>query len=828
MIMSFSTRASQRDSSPSFYTSLLALVVVQAWAGIVVAQDSERSRYALEEVMVTARKAPEGLQSAPIAISAFSSQEMENRGAQSVADIASAAPNVTLELGGATSGISAAPVTFIRGIGQADFVINTDPAVGIYVDGVYMGRSIGSVLDLLDLERVEVLRGPQGTLFGRNTIGGAFSLVSKDPDASAGFYGDLNASFGENGYRMYQGKANIPVSDNAAARVAGFIRKRDGFVDAVQYDDFQLGEEDVWGVRGTFKVDFSDTFSMTVGADYSDRTDSPAPMTPLDLGDYGVVDENGNAIDGASTLPIGFRFNTAQGIPEAWLATDSGPVSGQFVNNDGSIQAGRSVICVGEALNTNRQCYGDAWIESDPYKVNSVWTDNAGNKIEPDQELEVKGAFARFAWELDFGTLTSITSYREFDSTFYNDNDTTPYIIFQNNNDSFSQDQSSQEFQLVGSVLDDRLDYVLGAFYFEESGLQSLAALFPNIPNCMRSAVRPYCFVTDRFIDNTSMAAYSQLSYHLTDALTLTGGLRYSDSEKEFRVAQTSTTAAGPVVISGDGKLAVDDVDYMLNISWDFFEDAMLYATYSTGFRDGGFPGRFPAGIPDQVESFAPETVTAYELGLKSSWLDNSLRLNAAFFRTEYDDIQVDASSPELAGAPTVFNLASATLEGVELEAVWLITESLRFDASVGYLDTSIDSVVGGGLTTGTPNSTRTITTDNTLPYTPEWQMNLGVNYSYFSANGSEIRTRLDYQWVDEQYFEVANSPGSLAESFQRISANASYIPANSNWELTLGVRNLTDEEYSTAGQFTPINASATVNLSRPRETYATVKYRFD
>lgn len=796
-----------------------------------------QSRYTIEEVMVSARRVEEGLQEAPIAISAFSSNEMENRGVIDVTDIAAASPNVTLEAGGATSGFAAAPVTFIRGIGQADFVINTDPAVGLYVDGVYMGRSMGSVMDLLDLERVEVLRGPQGTLFGKNTIGGALNLVSKAPSVEDGLTGKLEGTFGERSLSMLRGNINVPLGDNTAARLSAFKRERDGYQNAAYYDGFKLGEEDVWGARGALQIDFSDNLTLTTGFDYSDRNDSPAPMLATDLGDAGVVDANGNPANGTPTNPIGARFN---GVPlgpppgrEAWLATPDGPVSNVFLNPDGTTIASRTVDCTSDpALNSSSQCYGDFWL-NDASSNNSIWTDASGNMIEPEQQLEVWGAYANLTWSGDWGEFKSITSYREFDSEFYNDNDFSPYIIFHNMSLSFSQEQFSQEFQLTGSV-GDKLDYLVGLYYFEEEGLQQLGASFPNIPPCAASVDRPTCFETFRDIENTTDAAFSQLTFHATDSIDFTLGLRYTDSEKIADTSQFTDRfepgdAAG--VTAGIGTVEAQEVDYLLNVAWQASDDAMIYASASTGFRDGGFPSRFPGGIPDDISTvqFDPEFVDAYELGIKSSFLDNALQLNAAIFFTDYQDIQVDAASsnPEIGNSPTVNNLAAASLQGIEVEAVWVANDSLRFDLALGYLDSQIDEVEGGSATAGAGNTQVEITTSNELPYNPELQLNLGINYSYYFGDGAEVRTRFDYQYMDEMFFTVENRPVQFLESFDRINVNASYIPGGSPWEFVVGVRNLTDEEYSTAGQINLTAASASRNIARPREAYVTVKYSF-
>ena len=246
---------------------------------------SSTSRYALEEIVVTARRTEEGLQDAPLAVTALSGADLENRSAVDVIDFADVAPNVNFKSGGNISGFGAAPVVTIRGVGQSDFVINTDPAVGIYTDGVYLGRSIGSVLDLVDVERVEALRGPQGTLFGRNSIGGAINVIAKKPDPSAGLDGYASASGGENGYVLLRGSLNIPLSETSAFRGSVVHRERDGYIEALQYDDVDLGEENVTAFRGALRWEPTDTFTLDIDGDFSSRNDSGAPNIPVLFGD---------------------------------------------------------------------------------------------------------------------------------------------------------------------------------------------------------------------------------------------------------------------------------------------------------------------------------------------------------------------------------------------------------------------------------------------------------------------------------------------------------------------------------------------------------------
>ena len=255
----------------------------------------------------------EGLQNAPLAVSALTAQEMENRGAVDVTDIAAAAPNVHFESGGATSGMSSTPTVFIRGIGQSDFNINNDPAVGVYIDGIYMGRMLGSMADLLDLERSEVLRGPQGTLFGRNSIGGAINLISKKPDPT-GTSGNLSLSLGERDLVFAKGAVNLPLSDTAAVRASGFYRERDGYVDAVQYDDFELGGEEVWGARLALRLEPTDTFFADFAVEISERNDPPAAIVPVALRviNPGSGDVRRRALIHGQLLSLQYRFECSE------------------------------------------------------------------------------------------------------------------------------------------------------------------------------------------------------------------------------------------------------------------------------------------------------------------------------------------------------------------------------------------------------------------------------------------------------------------------------------------------------------------------------------
>lgn len=771
-----------------------------------LAQNNDDFAPSLEEIIVTARKKPESLQDAPVAVTALSGADLEVRGAVNISDATAGMPNVIFESAGTNSGLSAAPTVFIRGIGQADFVINTDPGVGTYVDGVYMGRSIGSLADLLDLEQVEVLRGPQGTLFGRNTIGGAVNLVSVAPTPDS-LSGKVGFAGGSRTFLNGTASLNIPVGDKAAVRIAGFGRHRDGFVDAIQYDDFKLGEENVYGGRIAVRFLATDNFTIDVAGDYSVRRDSPAPIVARLIGNASV---GGDAID-ASGIPVASRFNV--GVPSP------PPIPAGFG------RAAGAVCNTAQARNSSPDCFGNFYVSSDDFESNAVYTDVNGMPIEAEQALDVFGISGTLTWETVIGTLKSITAYRGFDSEFFNDVDFTPFVLFHNLNLPFNQDQFSQEFQLSGTNLfDGRLDYVVGLYHFEEDGIQTISLLSPLSPPAAAQTTLPLFQETDREIDNKSQAIYGQATFNVTEQLHITGGIRYTNETKDIFFEQRRSV--GATLTNAEGSIEIDDVSFMANIAYDVTDDILAYATFSEGFRSGGFASRFPTGLVSPLPSFEPEFVTSYEIGFKSSLFNNRLRANFAAFLTDYKDLQVTAGSPELGGSILTQNLADAKLQGIELEIDFAATENLTIDFSIGLLDDEIEEVIGGSLTAGATNQLFTITTDNELPYTPGVTTSLGFTH-FLPVSFGDFRTRFDWFYVSSQQLSLENHPLTEQDGYSRVNLNIAFTPNNSDFTFTVGARNLTNSVFSTAAAINTTAATVGANVSRPREVFGQITYRF-
>ncbi|MBL8771551.1 MAG: TonB-dependent receptor [Phenylobacterium sp.] len=785
---------SRTSRSPYRLTFALAMALsggVAAVPAVSRAQAADtRDALAIEEVVVTARKREENLQETPIAITAVGGEQLQARGAVDLTAIETLAPNVHFSANQPTSGLSGATAVFIRGIGQRDFTINIDPAVGVYFDGVYVGRSIGALMDLVEIERVEVLRGPQNTLFGRNTIGGAISVVTKSPAEQFG--GSIRVSGGEDTYAEVAGSVNVPLSETVRASLSAFYRHQDGFVKALQYNDVKLGEDDVRGARAKLVFDFSPSVSLELAGDIARTSNTPGPVVPVVLN---------------TLLPVG--------------TVGTGPFN-TFFNN--SLTLSGDAACrttAGHA--TNSRCFGSVWLPASRYASNAVFTDRNGRKVDPDNQLDTNGISATLTADTPLGQFKSISAYRDFDAVTFNDLDFTPYLLFANNHPEFSQHQYSQEFQLVGSTANGKVDYVLGLYYFEEKGLERI---FNQIVTAFNATTNPGSLAQDIFrnIDNSSKAAYAQVTYHLTDALSITGGARYTEGRKTFRIKNILPSGAtdGPY----RGVKEVERLTPTITVGWKATPDSYLYATYSEGFRDGGFAARFLGVLPANLPSYDPEFVEAYEVGSKNVLFDGRLRLNAAVFHTKYKDLQVDATVPpalQISQQSTILNLAQARMQGVEVEFDGRLTEWLRVDGAVGYLDADIQSVLGGRVASGAFG----VTTATDLPYTPKWTANLGVTATTRVAEMGKLAARFDLSYSDTQTSAIDGNYETKLRSRSHLNASLRYTPDGGRWEAGLYVRNLTNDHYFV--QKTNIQAlnSAFGALGRPRTIFASVTYRF-
>ena len=742
----------------SLVVALVAAAALLPFTGSVRAADEEPAARTLEEIVVTARRREESLQDVPTSVAVISSEEILARGEANFDVIGQIVPNVHFESAGGTSGVES-PVVFVRGMGQADFIIVEDPAVGLYLDGVFMGRMVGQASDLVDVERIEVLRGPQGTLFGRNTIGGAINIVSKKPDDEFG--ASIKLAAGEDGHIEARGTVNVPLNGDWGARLSAFGREMDGYVDALQYDGYELGSEDIWGTRLMVSGTVGEQLSVDFSFDYAKDTSTPGAIVPLN--GIGVWDGQQKA---------------GPGQPGAF---------GNFWNVFYSGDPGSCLTPAGQAGNPS--CYGPVW-NAGQYETNSVFTDLQGNAIEADQDIKVWGANLTLGMEFEAAALKSITSYREFDIFLFNDLDFSPHIVFANTHPEYSQEQFSQELQLTGAGIDNRLNYVVGAYYFKEDGVEDIFNQIAHVPAISGGPPANFFQNLARHIDNESWALYGQLTFDITEALHLTVGTRYTESEKDFVMITERVTAT----TVQPGLLKTKEHTPMASLSYDVGERSMVYFTYSEGYRDGGFPARFTGVVPIPLPNYEPEFVENYEVGYKTTLLDGRLRANVAAFLMEYTDMQISATSllPNVGDNTTKFNLGDATYKGFEIELTALVTDNFTLGVNVGHLDDEIDSLVGGGLI----SSGILITEDHDLPFSPSWTLAITAAYDFALPNGAVLTLRGDYSTKDDFYTRTENTLEAFTDDYEMLNASLTYRSPDQKWSLGVRARNLTDEFY--------------------------------
>lgn len=730
---------------------------------LIAAQEDE-GFVTIEEIYVTARKRSEGLQDTPISISAFSSDSIEARNITNVSQIGDITPNLTINTSASFSGSPSSAAIFLRGIGQVDFTLNTDPGVGLYVDGVYISRSIGGLIDLVDVERIEVLRGPQGTLFGRNTIGGAISVTSKAPTDE--FSSRVKATLGSDSRADLLAEINAPVSDKLLTRFSILSRNRDGYVDRLQGGD-ALGDDNSISARGTVVFLPTDDLSIQLALDYTREREESAPFVLEEL-------NSGAAFPGFHNAVIAPSLDPATAMGACFDPT--------FVN----------AACFNEA----------SVLTNDPYKTNGT--------EESVSDVDVFGSSLTLEKTWDNITLKSITAYREVESFSQRDGDHSPVRV-NATSDEFDYEQTSQELQLLGASLDDKLNWIIGAYYLTEEG--------DNI-NIVRFA--PITLFSGGNVENESYAFFAQGTYDFTDQLSLTLGTRYTDDSREFTPNQFVIDAPGfpnvppvgtPLLPSVTGTTGTDEITSMVNLSYDWTDSIMTYVTFSEGFKSGGFTQRvFPplAAIP----SFDPEYVEQYELGWKTAWMEQRVQINGALFFTDYTDLQVNVQQGI---APTTQNAAEAEIQGGELEVIVIPADGFLLNASAGYTDADYQqldaSVIG-------------VTTSSSLPGASEWTGSVSLAYTHDFQSGSSLTTRFDWAYRSEFYFDATNEVGQ--DDYDSLNVSLNWESSNGEWRASLFGTNLTDEEYRVAGaSILDPGGFKEVIYARPAEWGLSIEKRF-
>jgi iron complex outermembrane recepter protein len=860
-------------------TSLVAGCIASVLAGSALAQE-------LEEVTVTATRQAQNIQDVPIAVTAVTAAQLESKGINDVAKLSNIAPNVTLDAGTPFSGSDTVLAAYIRGIGQNDFAFNQDPGVGVYLDGVYLARSVGSNTQMLDVERVEILKGPQGTLFGRNTIGGAISIVTREPGNEFMMKGAVTG--GSFNRIDVQATADIPFSDTFRTAWSVSTAKRDGYQRRIPFTNFtnlgpvgsfayipdcgpvgatcnvasessksfpasgyethgHEGSIDQWSMRAKAVFEPNETFKATLTADYQNVDQSASPNTALAINPFqaGGFPFYSLCIAG-QTLGI-FSPGGAQGQvcgPRGGLTPTPAPYQVNpalwNVNNDGN-------------PNNNLLPWDSRFQTNDIDKTYAT-----GNSF---SKLENWGVAATLEFGLPSNMrLKSITAYRDLHWLTGMDLDGSPLPILE---PSFQmpQHEVSQELQLTGATLDDKLNYTVGAYYFKEGGHLHDYVIFPDGLLMIDGP---------NDLDTKARALFVHLRYRITDQFGITLGGRYTKEKKHFEGHQHDDNgftykisgcypfddAAGnhipglPAPVAaltcqqllgfpsaaepyrfyppGVQTLEFSNTSPTVGGEYHISDDMMLYASFSKGYKTGSWTTRLSAPHPvfDPSLDFDPEFAKAYEVGLKSELLDRRLRLNLAAFHTDYSGIQLNSQQGI---SPTLVNAGDARIYGFEAEAEALLGGGFQLNTAFGYANakyTQLNNVLDNGAQL-TLNSCPLRTSDPNdacdLPKTPKYKFYIGPQYSHALPVGT-LTLNADYTYTSKLFNDLGNEELLKRDATDVVNASITYAAPDDKWSVSIGGTNLTDERYIVSGQNQGGVAVIDAVYSRPREWFATFR----
>jgi len=685
----------------------LKAAVVPAFGMSLIAADIA-SAQVLEEIVVTARKRVENLQQVPIAVSVVSAKDIEEAGLVRLQDVTQLVPNMTY-LEANTNKFT--NIT-LRGISSGGGLGN-DPAVGVYVDEIYVGRDSGFNGDLLDIERVEVLKGPQGTLFGRNTTVGAINITTRRPTEE--LEGKVLVDIGDYDYTRYGALISGPLTDNLAGKISFVDVERDGYLDNSFGGTVNTVDYTAW--RGQLLWQTNDRLEF------------------LFTGSYRESDGDGN------------NYVTRQ---------------------------------QGEPLDSS-------------YDVSI-----------PDpgfEDVEDTMFSLHVTLDTDNYTFTSVTGYQEIEENYFNDLDWSPLDDL-SGNDGRDMESWSQEFRIENAG-DATLNWVIGAYYYHQefdvftqslSGSDTIYAFF-GLNDFIGSGIPPseinpglpdgIDINATSSIETDSIALFANANYDFNEQWSITAGIRYSEDDKDLDYEQKADPLAGaagffPFTLEDDQ----DDGEWTpsFSVNWQPTDDLLAYAKYSVGYKAGGFNNSISSAA--SLVSFDAETLDAYEIGLKSTWLEDTLRVNVAVFQMEYDDKQESRFISGVGFQQT--NAGSATSDGFEMDFEWLPADDWSIYGSLGYADAQYDEYV---LDEGLDYN------GNKLTRAPEWNASLGVQTQWDFTDYLRGQFRVDYSYQDDFFLQPNNDKFFVADSQSIVNARVSMGAADAQWQVAIWGRNLTDED---------------------------------
>lgn len=695
--------------SISLHPLAVAVVLASGAAPAWAADASEPGATSLKTVTVTATRREQSLQDVPVAVSVVDGEQLERDNRNGVASIVQQVPTLNFRSGASNKDTS----LFIRGVGTISTSPGVEPTVATVVDGVVFGRPGQSTLDLLDLERIEVLRGPQGTLFGKNASAGVLNIVTRDAPEETRGYVDYSHFGGGNENRLRFGIGGR-LTDTLKGSLSTLWGSYDGNIENVA-NGHDVNGYDRKGVRGKLQFEPNEAFTFTL------------------IGDY---------LEGEDTIPSGIITSTSAPALSAGL----------------------------------RPSDHNSKINSD-YKTH-VEDTNTGLSGQAD-------------WSLGDFTLTSITAWRGWDNTQWQDGDRSAQLPTTASHDKgdVRYDQYSQELRLA-SPKGEFLEYVVGAFYMH--GRSDEVYRRESINAGVASNGR-----ADYSVTNDSYALFGENTFHFTDNLRGILGLRWThdDVEYDHRRASTSATAVTGIQPATRSSGSVDEDGWTGRVGgqYDFTDNLTGYATYSRGYKGPAYNVFFNMQ-PRDTEALKPETSDSYELGLKSTAWNNRLVANLAVFHTDYDNYQANFFDTVANQVVTrLINAGSVKTQGVELDYSLQATRQLKLSGAVAYTKARVDSFQCP------PGAAATCDIDGSpLPFTPDWKSYVRADYSIPLDNGLDVELSSDYSWQDKVQYSLDQNPGTTQSAYGIWNASVALANYNDGWRVALLAKNLTDKSYST------------------------------
>jgi len=774
----------------------------------------------LEEIVVTARFREESIQTTPIAISAFTGDDLEVRSMDNVEDIGLSIPNAYFRENVGNYGPTG--TVGLRGVSQYDFSYAFEPAVGIYIDDVYHGTLTGSFMDLVDLERLEVLRGPQGTLFGKNSLGGAIRLVSRKPEGDNS--GRVEATYGSRDRLDLKGVADFSlVEDHVFARIVGVSKTQDGYA---HYLDFacQMQANGTPELAGNMVpvVDFKGKGNCNLGSLGGRQSDAGRVML---------------RIVGNDSLDINLTGDYTKSKDEPGPMTLLTPHGGLF---DSGYSAGVIMPAFGVSYTDD-----DRFVTGDPYTNYSNYADPLeGQSYDPLARTETWGLSGTVDYDLaEKVHAKAILAYRTYTSDWSSDTDLTPFPV-QGTYQIQEHEQWQAELQLTGTAIEDALEWTLGAFYYDsnsraynttEFGAFDYSGLLLN-------------FVADDYYTTNNKSGFAHLIYHLTDRLSLSGGLRYTDEKK------TNIFDHQPGLAVTEAKFSGSRWDWKVSADYQATDQVFVYGQVATGFRSAGFTPRiFTVG---QLQPIPQEEVRTYEVGAKFDLLDRRLRINTAVFQSDYDPRIIQLGGVSQCDSPADPNPTPYFLQGGNCPAgtaleggtglPWFFYGNAPGKIRGAEAEITANPIANLGINfsfgynkykNAEKDPTSTAYRDPSALLQPKFNMSGGIQYALdVDGEGSTITPRLD--WFFQSHgtngaaTQVNTCPEECVPSYNLFNARISYDNVPLNFSLALSVTNLFDKFYwqqlgaavtSTGG----VPAARTGVPSRPREFAVTATKRF-